>query len=76
MLYICEDCGYVFHEDRADVRTEKCSEEIWGSRQSWEESWLLCPDCGGENVREYWGDLEDGDNIVDEDEDEEGEDND
>ena len=71
MLYVCDDCGCVFHEDRADVRTEKCSEEVWGSMQTWEESWLLCPDCGGENVREYWGDLEDGDNIADEaDEDE------
>ena len=71
MLYVCNDCGRVFHEDRADVRTEKCSEEIWGSSQTWEETWLLCPDCGSENVREYWGDLEDGDNITDEvDEDE------
>ena len=70
MLYVCDDCGHVFHENRADVRTEKCSEEIWGNRQTWEESWLLCPDCGGENVREYRGDLEDGDNIADEDEDE------
>lgn len=77
MLYFCEDCGHIFHEDRADVRTEKCSEEIWGSRQSWEERWLLCPDCGSEYIREYWGDLEDGDNIADEvDENEEGEDND
>lgn len=66
MLYICEDCGHVFHEDRADVRTEKCSEEVWGSRQTWEESWLLCPDCGGESVREYWGNLKDGDNVEDE----------
>lgn len=74
MLYVCEDCGHIFHEDRAEERVEKCSEEIWGSRQSWEERWLLCPDCGSENVREYRGDLEDGDNIADEvDEDEEGE---
>lgn len=65
-MFVCKDCGHVFHEDRAEEYVEKCGAEIWGSWQSWEERWLLCPDCGSEYIREYYGDLEDGDNIADE----------
>lgn len=65
-MFVCRDCGHIFYEDRADIGTEKHAEEIWGSTQVWEEYWLLCPDCGSENIREYWGDLKDGDNIADE----------
>ena len=75
-MLVCKDCGHIFHEDKAEEYVEKCSAEIWGSQQTWEERWLLCPECGSEYVREYYGDLEDGDNIADEeDEYEEDEDN-
>lgn len=45
-MFVCKDCGHIFYEDRAEERIEKCSAEIWGSQQTWEERWLLCPECG------------------------------
>lgn len=32
-MFVCRDCGHIFYEDRADIGTEKHSEEIWGSTQ-------------------------------------------
>ena len=75
--YVCRKCGAIFTSDSARVERVIMREEYWGRPLRWEEEYLHCPECDEEDMEDYWGDLEDGDNIADEvDEDEEDEDND
>ena len=75
-LYVCNKCGAIFDEDRAEVERVTMCEEYWGRPLRWEEEYLHCPECGADDMCDYWGDLEDGDNIADEESEEEDEDND
>lgn len=75
--YVCRNCGAIFTSDSAHVERVTMCEEYWGRPLRWEEEYLHCPECDEEDMEDYWGDLEDGDNIADEeDENEEDEDND
>lgn len=72
MKYYCEDCGTIYYEDELDEETVRESEEIWGSRQSWEYTEYRCPNCGG-NVSAYYGRLDAGENIFGSEDEEENE---
>lgn len=46
----CYDCGEVFDEDDADVRSE-CVGEFWGAPAFMDYN--ICPHCGSDEIEEY-----------------------
>ena len=64
--FVCKDCGRIFDVDTAIVERVSMYAEYWGRPLSWEEKYLHCPDCKSDDHEEYYGDLEEGDNIADE----------
>lgn len=56
MRYKCYDCDEIFDEDDAGSRSE-CVGEFWGSPAY--ESYMVCPNCGSDDLEEYVGNEED-----------------
>lgn len=54
MRYKCKDCGSVFDEPTVLRWTENHGD---GMLEQWAE--YHCPECGGTEVDEYWGDEDD-----------------
>lgn len=63
MKYVCEKCGRIFNDNSADKKEFVESEEIWGAQYTWSSTSYYCPECGNSHFNEYYGELQDGDNI-------------
>ena len=60
MKYKCYDCGEIFDEEDADVRSE-CVGEFWGAPAYMDYN--VCPRCGSQDIEETHDKLdEEGEN--------------
>lgn len=57
MKYRCYNCGKIFDESDAGVESE-CVGEFWGSPAY--NNYNVCPACNSEDIDEYTGEEEEG----------------
>lgn len=70
---VCRDCGRICKDDKLDTYTYFESRgEFWGAPCSEEMTEYFCPECGSDNLDDYFGDIVDGWIDEEEEDDEEG----
>ena len=57
-MYICEHCGAIFDEPRLSTHYESRG-EYWGFPAYEKMVYAYCPECGSEDINDYYPDDED-----------------
>lgn len=57
-MYKCENCNRIFEEEELIEETVYDTVEYWGQNVSMPYSFYKCPECGSEDIEEFYGEVE------------------